>query len=312
MKIGLIGLGKMGGNMVQRLVEKDHEVVAYDLDEKAVKAAVEHGAEAASSLADLVARLEAPRTVWIMLPHGGPTNKTVAAALDEVDEGDLIVDGGNSHFTDSQANAKACRERGVDFLDIGMSGGIWGLEIGYCMMAGGPERAYRRIEPVIRALAPEDGYARVGDNGAGHFVKMIHNAIEYAMLEAIGEGFEAIRRSPFDVDPGRVADLWTHGSVIRSWLLELLARAFDQEGEDLAGIAPYVEESGTGRWTAQYALEQGIPMPNITQSLFERFASQIDERFSYKVIAALRNQFGGHAVRREGGQGGKGRDGGEG
>jgi len=306
MRIGLIGLGRMGGNMVQRLVEKHHEVVAYDLAEKAVEAAVEHGAQGASSLADLVARLEAPRTVWIMLPHGDPTNQTVAKVLEEVDEGDLIVDGGNSHFTDSQANAERCRDKGVDFLDIGMSGGIWGLEIGYCMMAGGPETAYRRIEPVIRALAPEDGYARVGDNGAGHFVKMIHNAIEYAMLEAIGEGFEAIRRSEFDVDLGRVAGLWTHGSVIRSWLLELLARAFDQEGAELADIAPFIEDSGTGRWTAQYALEQGIPMPNITQSLFERFASQIDERFSYKVIAALRNQFGGHAVRREGPDGEEG------
>ncbi len=304
MRIGLIGLGKMGGNMVQRLVERGHEVVAYDLDEEAVAAAAEHGAQGASSLGDLVAGLEAPRTVWIMLPHGDPTNRTVAAVLDEVDEGDLIVDGGNSHYTDSLANARRCRERGVDFLDIGLSGGIWGLEIGYCLMAGGPQGAFDRIEPVARALAPEDGYARVGDNGAGHFVKMIHNAIEYAMLEAIGEGFEALRRSELDVDLGQVADLWAHGSVIRSWLLELLARAFDQEGEDLAGIAPYVEESGTGRWTAQYALERGIPMPNITQALFERFASQLDERFSYKVIAALRNQFGGHAVHREDRDGG--------
>ncbi len=299
MRIGLIGLGKMGGNMVQRLVEKDHEVVAYDLDPEAVEAAKEHGAEGASSLGDLVSRLEPPRTVWIMLPHGDPTNRTVGKVLDELADGDLVVDGGNSHYTDSLANARRCRERGVDFLDVGMSGGVWGLEIGYCIMAGGPERAYRRIEPVIRALAPVDGYARVGDNGAGHFVKMIHNAIEYAMLEALGEGFEALRRSELDVDLGRVADLWSHGSVIRSWLLELLTRAFDQEGEELAGIAPYVEESGTGRWTAQYALEQGIAMPNITQALFERFASQVDERFSYKVIAALRNQFGGHAVRRE-------------
>ena len=301
MRIGLIGLGKMGGNMVKRLRSRDHHVVAFDLDDDAVSRAVGDGAEGAASVADLVDRLEKPRTVWVMVPHGEPTRQTITEVLDHVDAGDVVVDGGNSHYTESIEHARRCGEHQVQFLDIGMSGGVWGLEIGYCMMAGGPRDAFRRLEPVLEALAPEDGYALVGRNGAGHFVKMIHNAIEYAMLEAIGEGFEGLRRSDFDLDLAQIARLWTHGAVIRSWLLELLAGAFDQEGDGLAEIAPYVEESGTGRWTAEYALAAGVPMPTITHSLYERFASQIDDRFSHKVIAALRNQFGGHAVRRSDG-----------
>jgi len=299
MRIGLIGLGKMGGNMVKRLIEHDHDVVAFDLDDEAVGRAEKSGAEGASSIADLADRLESPRTVWIMVPHGEPTRKTIESVLDELDQGDLIVDGGNSHFTESLKRSKRCSERGVDFLDIGMSGGVWGLEVGYCMMAGGRKEAFERIEPVLESLAPKDGYALVGDSGAGHFVKMIHNAIEYAMLEAIGEGFEVLERSDFDLDLGQIADLWTHGAVIRSWLLELLGRAFDDNGTHLDEIAPFIDESGTGRWTAEYALQAGVPVPTITQSLYERFASQIDERFSFKVIAALRHQFGGHAVQLE-------------
>jgi 6-phosphogluconate dehydrogenase len=240
-----------------------------------------------------------------MVPHGEPTRKTIDELLEHVEAGDLVVDGGNSHFTDSVEHAGRCADRDVQFLDIGMSGGVWGLEVGYCLMAGGPREAFERIEPVLAALAPEDGYALVGANGAGHFVKMVHNAIEYAMLEAIGEGFEALSRSDFSLDLGQIADLWGHGSVIRSWLLELLVRAFKEEGRDLEDIAPFVEESGTGRWTALYGIENGIPLPVITLSLYERFASQIDERFSHKVIAALRNQFGGHAVKHEGAGGGQ-------
>jgi len=298
MRIGLIGLGKMGGNMVKRLIQRDHEVVAFDLNADAVAQAREDGAQGAESVADLVARLDPPRVVWVMVPHGEPTRKAIAEVLGHVEPGDLVVDGGNSHYTESKEHARKCEAQGVRFLDIGMSGGIWGLEVGYCLMAGGPEDAYREVEPVLKALAPEDGYALVGPSGAGHFVKMIHNAIEYAMLEAIGEGFEGMRRSEFDLDLRRIADLWTHGSVVRSWLLELLARAFDQEGNGLADIAPFVDDSGTGRWTAEFALQEGVPMPNITLALFERFASRSDDRFSHRVIAALRNQFGGHAVRK--------------
>jgi 6-phosphogluconate dehydrogenase len=305
MRIGLIGLGKMGGNMVKRLVQRDHEVVAFDLDDGAVARAEEDGAQGAESIQDLVSRLDPPRVVWVMVPHGNPTRKAIQEVLEHVEAGDLVVDGGNSHYTESMEHARTCREHSVQFLDIGMSGGVWGLEVGYCLMAGGPGEAFQRVEPVLKALAPEYGYALVGPNGAGHFVKMIHNAIEYAMLEAIGEGFEGLVSSPFDLDLQKIADLWTHGSVIRSWLLELLARAFDQEGDGLDEIAPFVEESGTGRWTAEFALKEGVPMPNITLALFERFASQRGDRFSHKVIAALRNQFGGHAVRRTDEEGGK-------
>lgn len=303
MRIGLIGLGKMGGNMVKRLVQRDHEVVAFDLDPDAVARARDAGAVGVDSVGELVAHLAPPRVVWVMVPHGEPTRTTIGEVLKQVDPGDLVVDGGNSHYTESMEHARQCEEHQVQFLDIGMSGGVWGLEIGYCLMAGGPVEAFRRVEPVLRALAPQDGYARVGRNGAGHFVKMIHNAVEYAMLEAIGEGFDGMASSEFDLDLQQIAELWTHGSVVRSWLLELLARAFDQEGNRLDQIAPFVEESGTGRWTAEFALREGVPMPNITLALFERFASQRTDRFSHKVIAALRNQFGGHEVRRNRGGG---------
>jgi len=306
MRIGLIGLGRMGGNMVTRLTDRDHEVVAWDLDGGAVSRALQHGAEGASSLTDLVERLSPPRSVWVLVPHGDPTRKTIAGLLQHLEAGDLIVDGGNSHYTDSVEHARRCADRDVRFLDIGMSGGIWGLEVGYCLMAGGSREAFESIEPVLAALAPEDGYALVGANGAGHFVKMVHNAIEYAMLEAIGEGFEALSSSDFSLDLAQIADLWGHGSVIRSWLLELLVRAFGREGSGLDDIAPVVEESGTGRWTALYGIEHGVPLPVITLSLYERFASHIDDRFSHKVIAALRNQFGGHPVKH--GESGRGRE----
>lgn len=306
MRMGLIGLGKMGGNMVVRLTQRNHQVVAYDRDSDALARALEGGAEGADSLADLVKRLEPPRAVWVMVPHGDPTDAVIGELLNHLEAGDVLVDGGNSHYTETLEHARTCGERGVDFLDVGMSGGVWGLEIGYCMMAGGPEQVYRRLEPVLTALAPEHGCALVGPNGAGHFVKMIHNAVEYAMLQAIGEGFEGLRRSEFDLDLQQVAELWTHGSVIRSWLLELLAKAFDEEGDGLERIGPHVDDSGTGRWTSEYALREGIPMPTITLSLFERFASRLEDRFAYRVIAALRHEFGGHAVSRPDG-GGDGR-----
>jgi len=292
----------MGGNMVRRLVERGHEVVGFDLDGDNVEKAIRAGASGAGSLAELVEALDAPRAVWVMVPHGDPTRKTVEELLPLMDEGDVLVDGGNSHFPDSVAHAGACREKGVHFLDVGVSGGVWGLEVGYCMMIGGPDQAVKRLDPLFRALAPEDGYAHVGGSGAGHFVKMVHNAIEYAMLQALGEGFECLNASDFDLDLKQVADVWQHGSVIRSWLLELLGNAFDQEGNSLASIGPWVDDSGTGRWTVDFALDKAVPVPAIAQALFQRFDSRIEERFAYRTIAALRKQFGGHAVRKGGGK----------
>jgi 6-phosphogluconate dehydrogenase len=285
--------------MVTRLVQRDHQVVAFDLDSDALRQAESNGAEGAASIPDLVARLTPPRVVWIVVPHGEAVDTTVSELMKQLTTGDIIIDGGNSHYTESLEQARRCERRGVLFLDVGMSGGVWGLEVGYCLMAGGPQQAFDRVEPVLAALAPDNGYARVGASGAGHFVKMIHNGIEYAMLQAIGEGFEALGRSEFELDLHQVAELWNHGAVVRCWLLELLAGALEEEGNALASIVPYIDESGTGRWTAQYALEQGIPLPAITLALYERFASRSGSDFARRAVAVLRNRFGGHAVRRE-------------
>ncbi len=297
MKLGLIGLGKMGSNMARRLIGDGISVCGFDLSEGNSAAAARDGVETLESLEGLVAALPAPRTIWVMVPHGQPTRETITSLLDALDPGDLIVDGGNSRYVESIKHARLCAEREVLFLDIGVSGGVWGLEIGYNLMIGGPDEAVERLEPVFRSLAPENGFLHVGPNGAGHFVKMIHNAIEYAMLEALGEGFECLRRSDFDLDLRGVAQLWGNGSVIRCWLLELLADAFGEEGNELERIGPWIDDSGTGRWTVDYALEKAIPLPTITQSLYERFDSRTELRFAHQVIAALRNQFGGHAVR---------------
>jgi 6-phosphogluconate dehydrogenase len=297
MQLGLIGLGKMGANMAKRLLAAGHAVVGFDLSKDSVAALEAAGGVGSSSLADLVTKLTAPRAVWVMVPHGKPTDDAIAELLPRLGKGDVLVDGGNSRYLDSMAAARRCRERGVEFLDAGVSGGIWGLENGYCIMVGGSDTAYARLEPVFTALAPNGAAAHVGPSGAGHFVKMIHNAIEYAMLEALGEGFECLHRSDFGLDLAQVAELWRHGSVVRSWLLDLLATGFAKQGNDLPHIAGFIRDSGTGRWSVEYAVDRGIPIPVITQSLYERFQSQLDERFSAKVIAALRNEFGGHAVK---------------
>lgn len=299
MDLGLIGLGKMGGQMAQRLIGAGHSVTGFDANAATRLEVAKNGVTAAESLADLVQRLKPPRAVWVMVPHGPPTASTIAALLESLAANDVLVDGGNSHFLDSQGAAKQCAARGVHFIDAGVSGGIWGLTEGYCLMVGGPADACQRLEPIFKALAPAGGWARVGESGAGHFVKMIHNAIEYAMLQSYGEGFECMQRSEFDLQLGAIADLWSHGAVVRSWLLDLLGRALAANGDDLAKVAPYIDDSGTGRWTVEYALANAIPIPVITQSLYERFASRIDESFSAKVIASLRQQFGGHAVRAE-------------
>jgi 6-phosphogluconate dehydrogenase len=296
MRLGMVGLGRMGGNMSTRLVRFGHGVVGYARGEESRRAAAANGAEVADSLETLAAALEPPRTLWLMIPAGDPTEKTVASLGDFLDSGDLVVDGGNSNFTDSLRRAAALAERGVAFVDAGVSGGIWGLEEGYCMMLGGPAEAVDRLRPALDSLAPEGGWAHVGPSGAGHFVKMVHNGIEYGLLQAYGEGFEILRSSVYDLDLRQVAEVWRHGSVVRSWLLDLLTKALEGD-PNLESVAGYVEDSGEGRWTVLTAIDQDVPAPVTALSLFARFASRQDESFTAKVIAALRREFGGHAVR---------------
>ena len=297
MQIGVIGLGRMGAGIAQRLLAANHQIVGFDLSTANVERIVQSGALGARGLDDLIGRLTPPRTVWVMVPHGAPTRTTVQTVLPLLADDDIVIDGGNSHFTDSIALAAQCRGRGVHFLDVGVSGGVWGLAEGFNLMIGGPREAFTRVEPAFQALAPVNGYAHVGANGAGHFVKMIHNAIEYAMLQALGEGFECMARSDFDLDLKKIAGLWQQGAVVRSWLLELLGRALTEEGNTLEHITDYVDDSGTGRWAVEYAVAKGIPVPSMSISLYERFDSRLEKRFAHQVIAALRKQFGGHAVR---------------
>jgi 6-phosphogluconate dehydrogenase len=296
MRLGMVGLGRMGGNMSTRLVRFGHGVVGYARGEESRRAAAANGAEVADSLEALAAALEPPRTVWLMIPAGDPTEKTVTSLAELLDPGDLVVDGGNSNFTDSVRRAAALAEREIAFVDAGVSGGIWGLEEGYCMMLGGPAEAVERLRPALDALAPEGGWAHVGPSGAGHFVKMVHNGIEYGLLQAYGEGFEILRSSVYDVDLRQVAEVWRNGSVVRSWLLDLLSTALEGD-PNLETVAGYVEDSGEGRWTVLTAIDQDVPAPVTALSLFARFASRQDESFSAKVIAALRREFGGHSVR---------------
>jgi 6-phosphogluconate dehydrogenase len=287
MKLGMVGLGRMGGNMVERLRERGHELETY----------ARSGGGTAGSLEELVSQLEAPRAVWLMIPAGAPTEAAFQKLLELCAPGDVIVDGGNSNFRDSQRRAEEASQRGLSFLDAGVSGGIWGREIGYCLMVGGEKEAVDRLEPVFVDLAPEDGYAHVGPAGAGHFVKMVHNGIEYGLMQAYGEGFEIMNASEFDLDLTEIAGIWRYGSVVRSWLLELLYAAFEHDGNTLEGIAGYVEDSGEGRWTVFEAINESVPAPAITSALFARFSSRQEESFAAKVNAALRNQFGGHAIR---------------
>jgi 6-phosphogluconate dehydrogenase len=300
MQIGFVGLGRMGGNMVHRILrDSDHEVVAYDPGAEAVTAAVGVGANAAESLEDLVSKLDKPRAVWLMVPSGPITQQSIDSLIELLDEGDMIVDGGNSKWTDSKAHAEAASSRGIEFVDVGTSGGVWGLEVGYCMMVGGNDAAVERLAPILDVLAPPNGWSHMGPNGSGHYVKMVHNGIEYGLLQAYGEGFEILHASDYDLDLHEISRLWLQGSVIRSWLLELAERAFDQDGTDLTHIKGYVEDSGEGRWTVFDAIDKDVPAPVLTLSLLARFSSRQEESYSAKVIAALRNQFGGHAVKSE-------------
>jgi 6-phosphogluconate dehydrogenase len=298
MQLGMIGLGKMGGNMVTRLLRGGHQVVVYDLDpELTRKVGGAEGATAAASLEEVVSLLAAPRVVWVMVPAGGATEETLRALAGVVAPGDILIDGGNSNFHDTERRAAELGERGIRFVDAGTSGGVWGLEVGYCLMVGGPEEAVRHCEPVFRTLAPPDGYAHVGRSGAGHFTKMVHNGIEYGLLQAYAEGFEILHASDFGLDLRRIAALWNQGSVVRSWLLELLERAYAHEGPELERIRGWVADSGEGRWTVETALDLDVPAPVITLSLLARFRSRQEESYAAQVIAALRNQFGGHAVK---------------
>jgi 6-phosphogluconate dehydrogenase len=297
--LGMVGLGRMGGSMTVRLIRQGHQVVAFDPSEEARGLAASGGATPAASLQELVAALEPPRLVWVMVPAGPITESTVTELGERLAEGDLVVDGGNSKYTESQRRAAQLAERGIDFLDCGTSGGIWGLENGYCLMVGGDAEAFARAEPVFAALAPEEGYAHVGASGAGHFVKMVHNGIEYGLLAAYGEGFEILQASSFELDLAEVAGVWQYGSVVRSWLLELLVAAY-REDPGLAGVRGYVEDSGEGRWTLEAAIEESVPAFTTAAALFLRFMSRQDESYAAKVIAALRQQFGGHAVKASG------------
>ncbi|MDQ6729599.1 MAG: decarboxylating 6-phosphogluconate dehydrogenase [Actinomycetota bacterium] len=298
MQIGFVGLGKMGGNMVTRIHrDSDHRVVAFDFSADAVKTAQEHGASAASSLEDLVGQLSSPRAVWIMVPSGKATEETIDKLLGLLSEGDLIVDGGNSKWTDSIAHQAKCAESGVHFLDVGTSGGVWGLEIGYCMMVGGEDDAVAVLKPILDVLAPPDGWGHMGGPGSGHFVKMVHNGIEYGLMQAYAEGFALMHKSEYGLDSEAIAKLWSQGSVIRSWLLELAAKAFEVDGNDLANLEGWVEDSGEGRWTLDAGIVHDIPMPTLAAALFARFSSRGDGDYAARVTAALRNQFGGHAVK---------------
>ena len=296
MDIGLVGLGRMGANMTLRLLRGGHRVVVTDLSAEAVAGSVAEGAVGAASLTELVAQLAPRRAVWMMVPAGAPVDSTIAQLAPLLSKGDVLIDGGNSNYHDSMRRATTVGEGGIAYVDSGTSGGIWGLQEGYCLMVGGTGDAFAFIEPVLRTLAPPDGYAHVGPSGAGHFVKMVHNGIEYGMMAAYGEGFELLAGSQFDNDLRQVAAVWRQGSVVRSWLLDLAERAFAKDPR-LASIAGYVQDSGEGRWTVQEALDQDVPLPIITLSLMRRFSSRQDASFSAKVQAALRNEFGGHAVK---------------
>ncbi len=299
MKIGFVGLGKMGANMTERLLERGHAVVAYDLNKQARAAAAAKGAVAAASLADLVKKLPAPRAVWIMVPAGQATEDTIETLTSMMGSGDVIIDGGNSHYTDSIRRAAGLEGRGIFFLDAGTSGGIWGLKEGHCLMVGGEKAAFDRLGPVFEALAPPEGYARVGPSGAGHFVKMVHNGIEYGLLQAYAEGFELLAaKEQYPIDLAAVAHLWNRGSVVRSWLLELAEAAFKRSPR-LDDVKGFVADSGEGRWTVLEAIDRAVPAPAIAAALFARFRSRQGDSFEAKFVAALRNEFGGHEVRKK-------------
>jgi 6-phosphogluconate dehydrogenase len=302
MELGIYGLGRMGGNMATRLVRAGHRVVASNRSRGPVDEAATLGAVPAYTLEEMVSKLEAtPKVVWLMVPSGQVTDDTLDHVMSLLKPGDIIIDGGNSNWHDTQRRAEKVMAAGMHMMDCGTSGGIWGLKVGYSLMIGGEKDIFEHLEPIYKSLAPENGYGYMGTHGAGHFVKMVHNGVEYGMLQAYGEGFEILEKSGFGLDMREVTRVWQNGSVVRSWLLDLAALAF-AEDPTLSDIKGYVQDSGEGRWTVQAAIDEDVPAPVITLSLLQRFVSRQDESFSAKVIAALRNQFGGHAVKMESGQ----------
>jgi 6-phosphogluconate dehydrogenase len=308
-EIGFVGLGKMGGNMVHRIRrDSEHGVVAFDFDEKAVARAAMFGARGARSLAEMVKKLQAPRIVWIMVPAGDPTQQTVDKLAKLLERGDTIVDGGNSKWTDDKRRSKELSKLGIRYVDVGVSGGVWGIDVGYCMMVGGPATAVKALGPILDVLAPPTsadsvaalgarGWMHFGSSGAGHYVKMVHNGVEYGLMQAYAEGFDVFDKSEYELDNAKIAHLWNQGSVVRSWLCELAARAFEADGNGLQAIEGFTEDSGEGRWTIEDATAKDVPTPVITASLYERLSSRGNGDFSHRVLAALRNQFGGHAVK---------------
>jgi 6-phosphogluconate dehydrogenase len=304
MQLGFVGLGKMGANMVHRIHrDSDHTCVVFDFSAEAIKDAEGHGATGASSLEELVSKLDGPRSVWIMVPAGDPTQSTVEQLAELLDGGDTIIDGGNSRWTDDKRRQDELNPKGIHYVDVGVSGGVWGLQVGYCMMVGGHDEAVERLAPVLDVLAPPPtkehgpGWGHFGPTGAGHFVKMVHNGIEYGMMQAYAEGFSLFEESEYDLDNAKIAHVWMQGSVVRSWLCELTAYAFEQEGDELDSIAPYVEDSGEGRWTVEAGIDARVPMPVISTALYERFSSRGKNAYAARLNAALRNQFGGHAIK---------------
>jgi 6-phosphogluconate dehydrogenase len=301
MQLGMVGLGKMGANMTRRLLQGGHSMVVTDLNAEAVAQASADGAVAADGIADLAAKLDAPRAVWVMVPAGEPTENTLMALRDGLTAGDTVIDGGNSNYKDTMRRGQMLAERGIDLVDVGTSGGIWGLAEGYSMMVGGDEAAVKRLRPIFETLAPapDQGWGRVGPGGSGHFVKMVHNGIEYGLMQAYAEGFEIMRaKQEFGLDLHQIAEIWRFGSVVRSWLLDLTANALSAD-QELTNIKGWVADSGEGRWTVFEAIDQDVPAPIITLSLMARFISRQEDSYAARLLAALRNQFGGHAVKTE-------------
>jgi 6-phosphogluconate dehydrogenase len=296
MQLGFVGLGRMGGNMVHRLARGGHDVIAFNRSPRPVQEAVHNGATGATSLEDLVQKLAPPRHIWLMLPAGAVTDSHLDQLMQLCQPGDLFVDGANSKWKDTKVRAERCKARGFEFVDCGTSGGIWGLQVGYSIMAGGSPEAFARVEPAIKTLAPEGGYGLCGANGAGHFVKMVHNGVEYGMMQAYAEGFEILERSEYGLDLTQVSKIWQHGSVVRSWLLDLMVNALEKDPK-LEALEGWVDDSGEGRWTIEAAIDEDVPATVIAFSLFSRFYSRDPNSFSWRALAALRNEFGGHAVR---------------
>jgi 6-phosphogluconate dehydrogenase len=297
MKIGFIGLGKMGGKMVERLLNDGHEVVVYNMTKKEIDEAVSKGAQAATGIPDMAGKLKDRKIIWLMVPAGAPVDQNIAELKEVLDAGDIVVDGGNSYWRESIKRYELLQDKGIHYIDCGTSGGVWGLQNGYCLMYGGDKNACDYTEPIFKSLAPKDGYIYCGASGAGHMVKMVHNGIEYGMMQAYAEGFEIMKQSPFDIDLEKVSKTWMQGSVVRSWLLELIGNALEEDKE-LDAIKGYVSDSGEGRWAVQTAIDFDVPAHVITASLFTRFESRQENSFAMKMLAAMRNQFGGHAVKK--------------